>query len=145
MKSVDSKQMTSPCGLPCFHCPVYMANDNEVIRKQVAEVLNIPEDKAVCQGCRPQKGTIPILNPHKTCKIYTCTQEKGIDFCFECNDFPCDRLQPYANQAQYPHNTKMFQLCMIKKLGVETWAAEKAAKIWDTYRSEPFDFKKILY
>jgi hypothetical protein len=34
---------------------------------------------------------------------------------------------------------------MMKKLGLETWAAEKATEIWDAYRTEPFDFDNILY
>ena len=145
MNKAEATRMTSPCGLPCFHCPVNMAIDNAEIRSQVAAVLGISEEKAVCQGCRAQEGRIPVLNAEQTCKIYTCNQEKGTDFCHECDDFPCDRLHPYADQAQFPHNTKMFQLCMMKKLGVEKWAAEKAGEIWNTYRTEKFDFGKILY
>ena len=39
----------------------------------------------------------------------------------------------------------MYQLCMMKKLGFDKWAAEEAVKIWDTYRTKPFDFDYILY
>ena len=39
----------------------------------------------------------------------------------------------------------MYQLCMMKKLGFEKWATEEAAKIWDMYRTKPFDFDNILY
>ena len=94
---------------------------------------------------RPQKGRIPLLTSEKTCKILLCAEDKGIDFCHECADFPCERFQPYADKAHFPHNMKMYQLCMMKKLGFETWAREKAAKIWDTYRTEPFNFDNILY
>ena len=38
-----AKQMTSPCGIPCFHCPAHMAVGNPEIRKQVAGVLGIPD------------------------------------------------------------------------------------------------------
>jgi hypothetical protein len=34
---------------------------------------------------------------------------------------------------------------MMKKLGFEKWATEEAAKIWDMYRTKPFDFDNILY
>ena len=115
------------------------------IRKRVAETLGVPEEKAVCEGCRPQEGKIGLLNPEVQCKIFSCAADKNIDFCHECDDFPCERFQPYADKAQFPHNTKMYQLCMMKKLGFEKWAAEEAARIWDTYRTKPFDFKNILY
>ena len=145
MDKETAKTMSSPCGLPCFHCPAYLAQDYPEIREKVAAVLNVPPDKATCEGCRPQKGRINLLNPEKSCKVFLCAGQKGIDFCHECDDFPCERFQPYADQANFPHNMKMYQLCMMKKLGLEVWAEERAAKIWDTYRTEPFNFDNILY
>jgi hypothetical protein len=68
------------------------------------------------------------------CNVYRCISKKGIDFCFECPDFPCDHLHPYADKAsQRPHNTKVFNLCLMKKMGVETWAKTKAKNVRDTY------------
>ena len=145
MDTNTAKRLTSPCGIPCFHCPAYMASSNPEIRKRVAETLNVPEEKAACEGCRAQEGRIRVLNPDVQCKIFSCAAGKGVEFCHECDDFPCGRFQPYADKAQYPHNTKMYQLCMMKKLGFEKWADEEARKIWDTYRTTPFDFKNILY
>jgi hypothetical protein len=145
MDTDTAKKLTSPCGLPCFHCPAYLASTNPEIRKRVSENLGVPEEKAACEGCRPQEGRIKLLNPHEQCKIFSCAAQKNVDFCNECDDFPCERFQPYADKAQFPHNTKMYQLCMMKKLGFEKWAEEEAAKIWDTYRTKPFDFKNILY
>jgi hypothetical protein len=140
-----SKKLTSPCGLPCFHCTAYLATTNPEIRKKVSEALNIPEEKVSCEGCRPQEGKIKLLKPDVQCKIYQCVMDRKIEFCNECDDFPCERFQPYADKAHYPHNTKMYQLCMMKKLGFEKWAKEEAAKILDTYRAKPFDFDNILY
>jgi len=145
MDKERAKTMTSPCGLPCFHCPVYLAKDNPAILQELVKAFGIPPEKATCEGCRLQKGKIPLLNPEKTCEIFLCAKEKGIDFCHECDNFPCERFQPYADKAHFPHNTKMYQLCMMKKLGFEAWAEEEAAKIWDTYRKKPFSFDNILY
>ena len=145
MDKESAKTMTSPCGLPCFHCPVYLAKENPEIREKLATMLGVEPEKASCNGCRSQMGRISFLNAEKTCKIFSCAQEKDIDFCHECDEFPCERFQPYADKAQFPHNTKMYQLCMMKKLGFEKWAMEEAAKIRDTYRTKPFDFKNILY
>lgn len=145
MDKKKAKEMTSPCGLPCFHCPAYLAKENPDILQRLVTTLGVPPEKVICEGCRLQEGRIPLLNPERTCEIFLCTGKKDIDFCHECDSFPCGRFQPYADQAHFPHNMKMYQLCMMKKLGFEVWAEEKAAEIWDTYRSKPFSFDNILY
>ena len=145
MNENTARTLTSPCGLPCFHCPAHYALKSPELREKVSAVLGVPQDKAVCEGCRPSKGKIGLINPEKTCELFLCAVERENEFCHECDDFPCERFQPYADKANFPHNTKMYQLCMMKKLGWERWAAEEAAKIWDTYRTKPFDFNNILY
>ncbi|MDD5712663.1 MAG: DUF3795 domain-containing protein, partial [Smithellaceae bacterium] len=63
-----------------------------------------------------------------------CITAKGLDFCCECQDFPCDNIHPMADlAAQRPHNTKDFNLCLIKKMGLDAWAKEKAKAVRDTY------------
>jgi hypothetical protein len=145
MDKKTAKRLTSPCGLPCFHCVAYLARTNPEIRKKVSESLGIFEEKATCEGCKPQEGRIKLLKPDQQCKIFQCVTRKGIEFCNECDDFPCERFQPYADKAHFPHNTKMYQLCVMKKLGFDKWAEGEAAKIWDTYRTKPFNFDNILY
>jgi hypothetical protein len=136
---MDYRQMTAPCGLDCFNCPMYMANENSRLREKISENLGIPSEKAVCQGCRNESGKIDFMDMPKTCSVYRCTKEKEFDFCSECGDFPCDYLHPYADKAkQVPHNTKVFNLCLIKKMGLEKWAQEKAGKVKQTYFNEKF-------
>jgi len=131
---MDYIQMTAPCGLDCFNCPMYLANENEKLRNIIAERLNISLEKAVCKGCRNEKGTITFLNMSKPCSVYTCNEKRGSTFCCDCSEFPCDRLHPYADKAsQFPHNTKVFNLCLIKKMGLEAWAKQKAKAVKDTY------------
>ena len=36
-------------------------------------------------------------------------------------------------QAMKPHNTKVFNLCRIKNVGLEQWAKEEAGDILDKY------------
>ena len=115
---MDYRQMTAPCGLDCFNCPVYLAGDNERIKKAVAERLNIPFVRVACRGCRNERRTIEFLNMTEPCNVYKCIDTKGIDFCSDCSDFPCDHLHPHADLAsQRPHNTKVFNLSLIKKMG----------------------------
>ena len=96
--------------------------------------MKIPLDKAICKGCRNENGTIGFLNMTEPCNAYRCIFDKGIDFCFDCSDFPCDYLHPYSDMApMVPHNTKVFNLCLIRKMGLEKWAREKAKSVKETY------------
>lgn len=126
--------MTSPCGLDCFNCPLYLANKNEKLRKTISERTGISYEKAICKGCRNENGTIPFLNMTEPCNVYKCIEKKGFKFCCDCPDFPCDHLHPYADKAsEVPHNIKVFNLCLIKNMGLESWAKEKAEKVKETY------------
>ena len=126
--------MTAPCGRDCFNCPVYLAGQNEKMQRIVSKKLDIPIEKAVCRGCRAENGKIPFLNMTNSCKILKCTDEKGIGFCCECEDFPCDLLHPLAHLAdKFAHNTKVFNLCLIKKMGLEVWAKNKAKSVFENY------------
>ena len=136
---MDYTKMTAPCGRDCFHCPLFLAKDNERFQRIVANKMGIPVENAVCRGCRNEKGMITFLKENGTCNIFQCAAEKDVTFCFECSDFPCDLLHPVADRAeQFPHNLKIFNLLLIQKMGVDVWAREKAKKASDTY------FKKKL-
>ena len=134
---MDYLNMTAPCGLPCFNCPLYKANFDEELKKKVAKNLDVSEDKAVCKGCRNEHGTIAYLDMTEPCNVYRCTEKKELNFCHECEDFPCDHLHPYADMAATkPHNLKLFNLGLIKKMGLEKWAEEKARTAMRTYYKE---------
>jgi len=131
---VDYQNMTSPCGLDCFNCPLYLANTDEKLREMIADRYKCSQEKAVCRGCRNEEGVIAVIGRNKPCYIYQCIRSKDISFCCDCKDFPCDYLHPYAEQAdQRPHNTKVFNSCLIRKMGLEEWAKEKARSVKETY------------
>ena len=131
---MDYFRMTAPCGLDCFNCPMYLARENEALRAKVAKNLGIPVEEAQCRGCRDEGGRIGFLGMTEPCSVYRCITEKGLDFCCDCADFPCDFLHPYADRAsEVPHNTKVFNLCLIKKMGLEEWARKKAKQVKSTY------------
>lgn len=131
---MDYEHLTAPCGLPCFACSLFLANDNRDIRKQVMKELGVPEEKASCRGCRNENGACPHLPV--TCHVYPCAQGKGIHNCSQCPDFPCDLLHPYEDMAKLWHNTKVFHLCLIRKMGIEEWARNKAEQVLSTYSHE---------
>jgi hypothetical protein len=131
---MNYREMTAPCGLDCFNCPVYLANDNDEMRAMVSERTGIPLEQAVCKGCRGEKGKCSVIP--MPCHVYPCAEKKGVEYCCECADFPCDHFHPYADRStDLPHNTKVFNLCLIKKMGLETWAKDKARSVRDVYFS----------
>ncbi len=146
--------MTAPCGIPCFECVAFKAKSNETIKKQLSERLGLDYDKSDCIGCRNRNGKgflseinniFPdgkclLMNEKGYCKIYLCVEERQIHNCSECDEFPCENLQPLADRAnRIPHNLKVYNLSLIRKLGLETWANEKAGKIWKDYMTKKFD------
>ena len=143
---MDFYQMTAPCGLDCFNCHFYLAHENEEARaavEKMSEEYNVPVEIMLCQGCRDHDGKIPLqkhlFGDSHRCAAYECSQTKGLGFCGDCDEFPCDNLHPYADRStELPHNMKVFNLCLIKKMGLENWAASKAFEVRETYFTSPW-------
>ena len=51
------------------------------------------------------------------CPFRKCSIEKGLTFCYECSDFPCETLKKYPKHIQ--------ELNRIRKLGLEGWIRKK--------------------
>jgi hypothetical protein len=48
-------------------------------------------------------------------------------------------MHPYADKAgALPHNIKVFNLCLIKKMGLEKWAKTKASEVRKIYFTKPW-------
>ena len=135
---MDKKYLTAPCGADCFNCLSYEKNITEEFRKKVSEYLNIPIEHLPCKGCREEKGFCKIKY-NQQCVTWSCAQEKGVNYCYECNDFPCVKLLPSQKGAQLLHNVKLYNLCRIKHIGIEKWFKEV-----EEIRKRYFDGKFII-
>lgn len=52
-----------------------------------------------------------------------CTSEKGIEFCGECKEYPCEEIKTF--QALMPHRIDLWQSQQrIKEAGYEQWYEE---------------------
>lgn len=120
---MDKHTLTAPCGIDCFNCHAHENNVTDEYRKEMAQRLGLPPDEVACKGCKPEQGRCRFT---QNCATWACTQEKSVEFCYECNDFPCDLLAPTAQGVRYPHNMKVYNLCRIKQLGLDAWAKEAA-------------------
>jgi hypothetical protein len=108
----DLKDKLGPCGLLCEKCyancngpiklhaeqlKINLGNfdiyakrfvsllDEPVFDKypEFYEVLNLLSSNN-CLGCRKQECHL-----FKDCKVRDCYKVKGVDYCYECKDFPC--------------------------------------------------------
>jgi hypothetical protein len=137
---MDKKILTAPCGLDCFNCPTYEGNITEELKKWISENYKIPIEKTPCKGCRDEKGNCKFA-PNNQCATWNCIHEKGLTFCFECGDFPCEKLMPTQKGAQFPHNMKVYNLCRMKKNGIDSWI-EESVEIRKRYFQGKFEVGK---
>ena len=109
--------LVAPCGIDCGVCELYSCR-NDARLFSALTLRGIPEDKIPCDGCRAVEGHCPVIK--EQCETYTCAVEKKVEYCYECREFPCAKLQPSSKRADVlPHNMKVFNLCTMKRDGVE--------------------------
>ena len=107
MKNSDD-QMIAACGLVCRDCSIRKAPfDSEAAEEVVAwyrsmdwlkEHEGLPEvlkRKMYCQGCHGDRST----HWSPDCWILDCcVDQKGLTYCSECEDFPCDQLVSWSQE-----------------------------------------------
>ncbi len=124
MEKNEALAAVGPCGINCGDCELHKAKDDQGLLEALVS-KGIKRERLPCPGCRPVRGKCPVIGG--TCRTYECVQQRRFDFCYECPDFPCDKLNPAADRADIlPHNLKVFNLCTIQRLGVEGFIAQSA-------------------
>ncbi|HUW65281.1 MAG TPA: DUF3795 domain-containing protein [Spirochaetia bacterium] len=103
----------APCGLDCARCADYEHGEIKLFSQKLVQLLGnygrlaqmkaegmpmfngYPQFKEIldgftqasCSGCRGDNVQCPLT----TCSAKTCSKEKGVDFCFQCSEYPCDK------------------------------------------------------
>jgi hypothetical protein len=133
----DKEALVAPCGLDCFNCEIYKDNLTDDLAELIHRRSGVSKEQIPCEGCRQQDGKHYRLPP-EGCATLDCVKAKGVDLCCNCADFPCVLLAPIAAGAgMYPHNMKVYNLCRIKKVGLEGWT-EEAGQIRTRYFTGEF-------
>jgi len=98
-------EMIAYCGLDCNECRAFKATQAKdfewkgQIAKQWTEGLKVefkPED-INCRGCK--SDTISGWC-RKICKIRPCAEERNVETCAHCDNYPCDKLKEFqSNEA----------------------------------------------
>jgi hypothetical protein len=129
---MDYRKLTAPCGIDCFNCEMFKENITPEMQKLIGGYKKADPSTIGYRGCR-ESGCLVIPGE---CETKACISEKKVEFCFECSEFPCRRLQPCLDGAErYPQNFKLFNLCRIQAAGLEQWASGEAGEIRKRYRS----------
>jgi Protein of unknown function (DUF3795) len=140
MKYNDILRELAPCGLSCRKCMAYREGDikktSEELQQRLGSFDNYAErfasflpvfekypafkellahfTGADCAGCRSGQCKYP------SCGVMACYKDKGIDFCFQCDEFPCEKtnFDPDLERRWLQMNSRM------KEVGVEAYYKE---------------------
>ena len=137
----------SPCGLNCKKCFAHDDGDIrkyslkleeklgnfDVYAKRFVTLLDNPIFKKYgdfkimldffasenCKGCRKENCKL-----FKNCGVRSCHQEKNMDFCFQCDNFPCNKtnFDEHLQKRWVQLNER------IREIGIEAFYAETKDK-----------------
>jgi hypothetical protein len=143
MKYSQILERIAPCGLSCEKCFAFRDGDIRKYSRQLSEglgdfgsyaqrfaglleepVFNIYPyfklqleyfSQVSCAGCRKEHCKM-----FKSCRVRKCIEEKGVDFCFQCDKFPCRNtgFDESLETRWKKNNVRM------KEVGVETYYEE---------------------
>lgn len=133
----------APCGLNCKKCFAHVDGDIRKYSEKLREALGnfdiyarrfetllenpvfkkYPDFKEMldffatenCRGCRHEQCKL-----FKGCGVRACHQEKSIDYCHQCEEFPCDK----TGFDEHLHARWIKLNERIKAVGIEQYHAE---------------------
>ncbi len=142
------KNIIAPCGLCCETCFAHVEGDIRHLAVKLKEKLGnfhinakrfetllgdpvfkkYGQFKAMldyfssehCAGCRKEQCKI-----FPDCGVRPCTQQKNLDFCWQCDEFPCDKTQfdPVLVKGWILMNEK------IRDIGIEAYAKKARTRL----------------
>ncbi len=111
------------CGLYCGACDVLRANDTGSV-EALAKQWGMDPDDLICRGC--QTDTIAVFC--RDCIFRDCTRSRGIAHCSECDEFPCDALVRFRNDAAPHHSAVLHNSEQMREVGVERWLEDQRVR-----------------
>lgn len=133
-------KVLAPCGLNCSKCLAHSDGDIKRNAGELKRLLGAFDSyaerfsrfdgvfenylsfkklldhfsQAACKGCRSGDCAYP------NCGVVSCYKGKGVDFCFQCGEYPCDKtnFDPNLKKRWTQMNDSM------KEKGVEAYFDE---------------------
>jgi len=119
------KELLAPCGLYCGVCSIYIAHrDNNLkFKKRLLPIYKAfakDVDDIACTGCLSDGIVFPVC---QSCPIKKCSQDKGINGCHQCEDFPCKFIENFP--IQVGKKVILRAIPTWRELGTEKWVEEE--------------------
>ncbi len=110
------QQKIAVCGLDCGNCDIYNASNNPEIAHQLVKQFqgaweDVKAEDFHCNGCR---GDITKCWTPDCWIRECCVNNKNLEYCYECQEFPCIKLKKWANKNERYSNA----LNQLKKMKV---------------------------
>jgi hypothetical protein len=112
---MDKNMILGYCGLYCGGCGIYQGTqDGNPVRMEDGS-------PKYCDGCASERTTEWCTN----CGIRECNREKGIRYCLECRDVPCEMLTQFMEDPRYPYHREVLDnMKRLRKVNLDKWAEE---------------------
>jgi hypothetical protein len=95
----EANQMIAACGIECFKCDILQASNDPKMAQYIADWFKKERNEVVkledirCAGCKSDR----TKHWSPDCWILKCcADDKGLEFCNECNEFPCAKLVEWS-------------------------------------------------
>ena len=103
VRIIEKSQMIAVCGLNCSGCDIFRASDNPEIAQRIVnwfkeeKHMDVKIEDIHCLGCREDR----TKHWSPDCWILRCcVDKKGLEFCYQCKDFPCEKLSEWAKENE---------------------------------------------
>jgi len=104
-----SYPLFAACGLNCGLCPRYYTVGT-----------------SRCPGCAAEG----FSEVHPPCGILSCCQRKGVEYCFECDEYPCKKYDGWGDADSFiTHRNILKDSEKAKRIGIDAYKAELNEKV----------------
>jgi hypothetical protein len=135
---VTKAEFASPCGLYCGVCAIHIAHrDGNTKLKQ--RLVALYQGGTEGKGLLPNSESLTVDDIHcggclsddrfmhcQQCEIRSCTVEKGVEGCHQCDSFPCRHIDGFPMAVgkkvilrAVPHR---------KEFGTDRWMRDEEAR-----------------
>ncbi len=115
-EKLKEMNLAAPCGMYCGTCRAYL-----LLTKNLLEKWGY---KQGCLGCRIRNKNCVFIKSY--CSLL---KNQEIDFCFECDKFPCTNRGKIDRMYKNKYNIDLIgNLQRLKELGLKEWLKEQENK-----------------
>lgn len=110
---MKKNNLAGSCGVYCGACRAYLLEKKDLFEEK--------RYKVGCKGCKEQDKNCAFVK--KGCKSL---RTKEIEYCFECEKMPCEKLASISNHYKVRYHVGFLSnLERMKEVGVEQWLEEQ--------------------